>query len=100
MIFMTFGQVNLPEKVDLIVSEVVGNVATGEGVVDTIRDARRRFLRSDLLKDPEAMIPRRCQTAIAPVTGCHVQPTVNRWWFTMWFHTSCLPPVTKSVMEI
>lgn len=74
MTFMTFGQVNLPEKVDLIVSEVVGNVATGEGVVDTIRDARRRFLRSDLLKDPEAMIPRRCQTAIAPVTGCHVQP--------------------------
>ena len=67
---LTFGhQVNLPEKVDLIVSELVGNVATGEGVVDTIRDARRRFLREDLLKDPEAMIPRRCQTAIAPVTG-------------------------------
>lgn len=59
--------VKLPEKVDLIVSELVGNVATGEGVVETIRDARRRFLRDDLLKDPEAMIPSRCQTAIAPV---------------------------------
>ena len=57
----------LPEKVDLIVSELVGNVATGEGVVETIRDARRRFLREDLLTKPEAMIPARCQTAIAPV---------------------------------
>lgn len=58
--------VNLPEKVDLIVSELVGNVATGEGVVETIRDARRRFLREDVPKT-EAMIPARCQTAIAPV---------------------------------
>eukprot|EP00438_Fugacium_kawagutii_P008492 Skav210944 [mRNA] locus=scaffold713:217009:225122:+ [translate_table: standard] len=58
--------VKLPEKVDLIVSELVGNVATGEGVVETIRDARR-FLRDELQKDPEAMIPSRCQTAIAPV---------------------------------
>ena len=58
--------VNLPEKVDLIISELVGNVATGEGVVETIRDARRRFLREDVLKT-EAMIPARCQTAIAPV---------------------------------
>ena len=58
--------VNLPEKVDLIVSELVGNVATGEGVVETIRDARRRFLREEVPKT-EAMIPARCQTAIAPV---------------------------------
>lgn len=62
-------QVELPEKVDLVVSELIGSIATQEGVEPIIRDARRRFL-----KDPEpeegapcGMIPARCQTCIVPV---------------------------------
>lgn len=60
-------QVELPQKVDLVVSELIGSIATQEGVEPIIRDARRRFL-----KDPEegaacGMIPARCQTCIVPV---------------------------------
>lgn len=55
-------QVELPEKVDLVVSELIGSIATQEGVEPIIRDAGRR-----LLKDGGAMIPQRCQTCIAPV---------------------------------
>ena len=46
----------------------MGNVATGEGVVDTIRDARSRFLRPELLQSTEAMIPGRVETMVAPVS--------------------------------
>ncbi|CAJ1432527.1 unnamed protein product [Effrenium voratum] len=66
----TSQDVTLPERVDLVVSELVGNVATGEGVVDTIRDAKRRFLKrdaTDATDATDAMIPARCQTAVAPV---------------------------------
>eukprot|EP00929_Paragymnodinium_shiwhaense_P094402 TRINITY_DN54941_c0_g1_i1.p1 TRINITY_DN54941_c0_g1~~TRINITY_DN54941_c0_g1_i1.p1 ORF type:complete len:404 (-),score=39.34 TRINITY_DN54941_c0_g1_i1:551-1762(-) len=60
--------VKLPERADLLVSELVGNIATAEGVVDTIRDARRRFLKEGLAADPGSMIPARCQTAVAPIS--------------------------------
>lgn len=64
-------QVELPEKVDLIVSELIGSIATQEGVEPIIRDASARFLKSDLPDLPGVssprMIPARCQTAIAPV---------------------------------
>lgn len=61
-------QVDLPEKVDLIVSELIGNIATGEGVVDIIRDARRRFLKPGSQRPglPSPLIPTRCQTMAAP----------------------------------
>jgi type I protein arginine methyltransferase len=35
--------VNLPESVDVIVSETMGNLADNEGFVDILKDARRRF---------------------------------------------------------
>mmetsp|Transcript_44030 Transcript_44030/g.141186 ORF Transcript_44030/g.141186 Transcript_44030/m.141186 type:complete len:415 (-) Transcript_44030:38-1282(-) len=58
--------VSLPERVDLVVSEVIGNIALGEGAVATIRDARRRLLREGE-RGLAGMIPSRCQTMIAPV---------------------------------
>jgi len=69
--------VKLPEKVDLIVSEIIGNTATGEGVVDIIRDARKRFLKeceSKIICDARKrfsgakMIPARCKTLVAPIS--------------------------------
>jgi len=60
-------RVQLPERVDLIVSEIIGNIATGEGVVTTITDARKRFLK-DSAGPQQQMIPSCCQTLIAPVS--------------------------------
>jgi len=59
-------QVKLPEKVDLIVSELIGSISTQEGVEPIIKDAQR-FLKDDLKGNSNAMIPSRVQTQIAPV---------------------------------
>lgn len=59
-------EVELPEKVDLLVGEIIGSVATEESVYSTIRDAQARFM-----KDPynaASYIPQRVQTLIAPVS--------------------------------
>lgn len=47
--------VDLPEKVDLLVAEVIGSVATEEGVYRTIRDAQARFMLNP--EDPRNYIP-------------------------------------------
>lgn len=53
--------VELPEKADLCVSEIIGNIGSAEGAISIINDARR------FLKDDVRMIPERCVTNIAPV---------------------------------
>ena len=58
-------EVQLPEKVDFCVAEIIGSVASEEGVYATIRDAHR------FLKDPtsnENWIPCRVQTYGAPAS--------------------------------
>src|SRR5262249_19514349 len=54
--------VELPEKVDVCVSELIGMIGSSEGVVDILNDARR-FLKSD-----GRMIPERSATLIAAVS--------------------------------
>jgi amino acid adenylation domain-containing protein/non-ribosomal peptide synthase protein (TIGR01720 family) len=54
--------VNLPEPVDVCVSELLGSIGSSEGVVSILNDARR------FLKDDGTMIPRHCATLCAPVT--------------------------------
>eukprot|EP00434_Breviolum_minutum_P003712 symbB.v1.2.003267.t1/scaffold117.1/size318901/6 len=62
-------KVELPEQVDLVVSELIGSIATQEGVEPIIRDARRRFLKESNGSQGGScgMIPARCQTCIVPV---------------------------------
>eukprot|EP00929_Paragymnodinium_shiwhaense_P014975 TRINITY_DN122990_c0_g1_i1.p1 TRINITY_DN122990_c0_g1~~TRINITY_DN122990_c0_g1_i1.p1 ORF type:complete len:402 (-),score=97.01 TRINITY_DN122990_c0_g1_i1:91-1296(-) len=55
-------QVEVPEKADLIVSELIGSIASQEGLTPIIVDANKRFL-----KPGGSMIPSRSQTFIAPV---------------------------------
>lgn len=52
----------VPEKVDVIVSELIGHVAFEEGMVETLSDARDRFL-----KDTGTIIPRTVTLLAAPV---------------------------------
>lgn len=53
-------EVELPERVDLIVSEVIGGIGSSEGARACLLDARQRFL-----KPGGAFIPQRCVTHVA-----------------------------------
>jgi precorrin-6B methylase 2 len=55
--------VDLPERVDVCVSEIIGMIGSSEGVVATLDDAHERFL-----KPGGHMIPRRCVTRVAAVS--------------------------------
>jgi amino acid adenylation domain-containing protein len=56
------ARAELPERVDVCVSEIIGSIASSEGVIPALNDARRR-----LLGPGGAMVPRRAATMIAPV---------------------------------
>jgi len=56
--------VSLPEPVDVVVAEVIGSLASEEGIVETLRDARR-FLREP--DRPDSWIPLSAQTYCAPI---------------------------------
>lgn len=60
-------QVDLPGKADLIVSELLGSIATQEGVEPIIKDAQKRFLKNPDSDIAAQMIPARVETGIAPV---------------------------------
>lgn len=55
------SQMQLPEKIDVCVSEIIGNIGSAEGVIPILNHARR-FLAED-----GQMIPSRCVSYIAPI---------------------------------
>ena len=57
-------QVTLPEKVDVLVSETVGSIASEEGLYAAMMDAHARHVKRPT--DPASWIPHRCQTLGAP----------------------------------
>jgi hypothetical protein len=56
------AEIELPEKVDVCVSEIFGTIGGSEGAAVVLNDARR-FLHSD-----GVVIPKRCITKIAAIT--------------------------------
>ena len=56
--------ISLPEKVDLLVTEIAGSIASEEGVYATIKDAQRRFMKRP--HDPASYIPYSYETWGAP----------------------------------
>ena len=58
--------VTLPEKADLCVAEIVGSIASEEGLHATIRDAQARLLKRPF--ETSSYIPARCQTVVAPAS--------------------------------
>lgn len=58
------GDVRLPEKVDVIVSETLGSFALDENTLPTLIDARKRFLKKDGIIIPESL-----DLMIAPATS-------------------------------
>lgn len=58
--------ITLPERADLLVAEIVGSVASEEGLIQTMRDAQQRHLKRPF--DPASYIPQRVQTLCAPAS--------------------------------
>ncbi len=60
------ADIELPEKVDLIVAEIIGSIVSEEGVVATIADAHKRFAKNPT--SPKSWIPTRVQTFASPAS--------------------------------
>jgi len=58
---------DLPQAVDVVVQEVIGNIATEEGMILAIRDAQTRF-RDPRSGSPLLFIPERVRTLVAAVS--------------------------------
>jgi protein arginine N-methyltransferase 1 len=63
-----------PPKVDVVVSETLGNYALEEHVIATLADAKKRFL-----KPGGVLIPRRIEQFVAPVISDRVQAEFAAW---------------------
>lgn len=56
--------VELPERVDVVISEILGNLADNENMTPILADARKRFLEEDGI-----MLPARVQTYLIPISS-------------------------------
>ena len=77
-------EVTLPERVDVVVSEIVGDVASEEGFYHAISDAHRRFVKEPTLA--RSWIPHTCQTWGAPCSyALHSALADGHAAVTSWF---------------
>jgi protein arginine N-methyltransferase 1 len=65
--------VSLPERVDVVVSEILGNLVDNENCVAILADARRRFLRPG-----GRMLPRWASTHLVPVAAAAAHAQLSR----------------------
>jgi protein arginine N-methyltransferase 1 len=63
-----------PQRVDVVVSETLGNYALEENIVATLADARRRHL-----KDGGVIIPARITQLVAPVISDRIHRELCAW---------------------
>lgn len=63
-----------PPKVDVVVSETLGNYALEEHIIETLADARKRFL-----KPGGILIPRRLEQLVAPVVSDRFAREFSAW---------------------
>lgn len=62
--------VRLPEQADVVISEILGNLADNEDMTPILADARQRFLKEDGF-----MLPAKVQTYLTPISSkkAHIQ---------------------------
>jgi protein arginine N-methyltransferase 1 len=71
------AHVELPERADVLVTEMLGSLAYNEGLLGVIVDARRRFLKPDA-----RIIPSQTDLWIAPAELPDVYALYVDWWRT------------------
>ncbi len=67
-------KISLPEKADVVVSEIMGHTVLEENMLDTILDAKTRFL-----KKRGSMIPESAQLMFAPTSDYTTAKDFNFW---------------------
>lgn len=67
------SQVKRPEKVDVVVSETLGNYVLEEHIIENLNDAKR------FLKPGGVIIPAALEQWIAPVTNQRIFDDINPW---------------------
>lgn len=67
-------QADLPEPVDVIISETIGNYGAEERILPTLWDARRRWL-----KPGGRIIPQALELYCAPITWPEAEPALAVW---------------------
>lgn len=63
-----------PPKVDVVVSETLGNYPFEEHIIETLNDARSRFL-----KPKGTIVPRRLEQLVAPVVSNRIHRELSAW---------------------
>ena len=64
--------VNLSESVDVVISEILGNLADNEDMTPILADARKRFLKED-----GVMLPAKVQTYLTPISSVKAHEQVK-----------------------
>jgi SAM-dependent methyltransferase len=64
----------LPELVDVVISETIGNYGAEERILPTLRDACRRWL-----KPGGKLIPQAIELYCAPIVWPEAEPTLSAW---------------------
>lgn len=67
-------EVTLPEQVDVVVAEVLGNFGLEESILDAMIDARERFLRPD-----GTLIPYSLRLFLVPLEAAELHNKLNFW---------------------
>ena len=65
-------EVELPEKVDIVLSEILGNLGDNEDMTPILNDARKRFLTNDGI-----FIPKQVQTYLVPVSSPKIHEQIK-----------------------
>jgi len=66
--------IDLPEPVDVIITETIGNLGFEEGILGWIIDAKKRFLA-----DGGQIIPRAIDMVLVPTTNHEYYETIKNW---------------------
>jgi len=67
-------RVELPERVDVVVTETLGNFGLDEGILGTVLDARKRFLEPG-----GTIVPRALELFLAPVEAPELHRQLDLW---------------------
>ena len=67
--------IDIPEPVDVLITETIGHAGLDEGIIAWISDARKRFLRAGAV-----MLPQRLRLWVAAAESFDDHALISDWW--------------------